>query len=254
MSRKILHRVLYGTTTPDPYQRDRLTIKPAILYGYSRHKLRFADYPAIIPAPAPSSSSTLSPSNGNGDGQGEHGEAEAEAEGPTVLGTLVTGLGDHDVFRLDIFEGDEYERQMVTAYPLSMSYPGPKHSILNDLEGNGHGNGNGNGNENENGGRRGAKEQGMQVETYVWIEERKRLEDSEWDFEEFVREKMGRWVGEGVKNQDIEGKSHCQSGSGEGEGYEGGERASFKGGFDFVLVWEAGCGFVDGLRERGCAG
>jgi len=31
----------------------------------------------------------------------------------------------------------------------------------------------------------------------VWISGEESLEDKEWDFEEFVREKMGRWVGVG---------------------------------------------------------
>lgn len=35
----------------------------------------------------------------------------------------------------------------------------------------------------------------VQVEAYVWAEGMEQLEDEEWDFEDFVREKMGRWVG-----------------------------------------------------------
>ena len=33
-------------------------------------------------------------------------------------------------------------------------------------------------------------------ETYIWIAKREELEEREWDFDEFVREKMRRWVGE----------------------------------------------------------
>lgn len=33
------------------------------------------------------------------------------------------------------------------------------------------------------------------AEAYVWAEGMEMLEDEEWDFEDFVRDKMGRWVG-----------------------------------------------------------
>lgn len=36
----------------------------------------------------------------------------------------------------------------------------------------------------------------MEAETYVWAEDITGLEDGEWDFEEFRREKMGRWIGD----------------------------------------------------------
>jgi hypothetical protein len=35
----------------------------------------------------------------------------------------------------------------------------------------------------------------VEVEAYVWVAGNQRLEAREWDFGEFVREKMGRWVG-----------------------------------------------------------
>lgn len=35
----------------------------------------------------------------------------------------------------------------------------------------------------------------VEAETYIWIDERELLEESEWDFAEFVREKLVRWAG-----------------------------------------------------------
>ena len=83
-----------------------------------------------------------------------------------MRGTYVEGLTDGDIWRLDIFEGEEYERRRVRC------------RVLRDGEGEG--------------------EEGEEVEaeTYVWKEEgRELLEMGEWDFEVFRREKMGRWVG-----------------------------------------------------------
>ena len=47
----------------------------------------------------------------------------------------------------------------------------------------------------------------MEAETYVWAEGVKSLEDGEWDFEEFRREKMGRWVG---NDEEYEGEPQIQ--------------------------------------------
>lgn len=57
---------------------------PAVLHGYQRHRVRHADYPAILPI-----------------------------KGSSVRGTYVTGLTDADIWRLDIFEGSEYRRDKV---------------------------------------------------------------------------------------------------------------------------------------------
>lgn len=42
----------------------------------------------------------------------------------------------------------------------------------------------------------------VEVETYVWIAGEELLEAGEWDFEEFTRDKLKRWVG----NQQYEGE------------------------------------------------
>jgi hypothetical protein len=61
-----------------------LTIQDAILHDYCRHRVRYCDYPGILPE-----------------------------KGRTVRGTYVTGLTDGDIHRLDSFEGGEYERVKV---------------------------------------------------------------------------------------------------------------------------------------------
>ncbi|MCJ1427965.1 hypothetical protein MMC29_005872, partial [Sticta canariensis] len=141
MAPQVLYRVCFGTPNPPLFQRSSLTITPALLLGYACHKVRFCDYPAIIP-----SSSTSS-----------------------VHGTYVSGLTDGDIWRLDIFEGDQYVRKKLKIKTLTK---------LRDGTGEG----------NVEGGE-------VEVETYVWIAGDELLEEGEWDFDEFTREKLKSWVG-----------------------------------------------------------
>ncbi|KAF2170759.1 hypothetical protein M409DRAFT_63830 [Zasmidium cellare ATCC 36951] len=128
MAPSVLHRVVHGT--PDPTYPHNLTTTPALLPSHRRHRVRHADYPAILPHPT-----------------------------STVRGTYVTGLTAADIWRLDIFEGGEYSRQKVRV------------KVGDD-----------------------GKE--VEAETYIWIAGEENLEEGEWDFEEFKREKMRFWVGE----------------------------------------------------------
>lgn len=89
MAPGVLHRVIHGTPNPEPWQRNLLTIRPALLQSHRRHRVRHADYPAILPH-----------------------------SGSTVRGTLVTGLTSGDIYRLDIFEGSQYSRESVTVQVL----------------------------------------------------------------------------------------------------------------------------------------
>lgn len=157
MARPVLHRVCHDTSTPTPFQESLLVIKPALLYNYTRRKIRGRDYPAIIPTstppptakiPAPSTLST----------------STTHPPTPCVRGTFVTGLTSADLYRLDIFEADEYVRKTVIV------------TVLDEKDGVG-------------------EVEEVQAEAYVWAEGMEQLEDEEWDFEDFVRDKMGRWVG-----------------------------------------------------------
>lgn len=178
MAPPVLHRVIYGQTSNVPqFQKDSLRIRPAILHRHQRHKVKNADYPAILPA----NMSTL------------------------VRGTLVEGLTDGDIWRLDIFEGYEYERRKVSVRVLEQSETGPGATTEgmgdvtvkeeNNVEG-----------------------EEVEAEVYVWTAGKHRLEPEEWDFSEFIRDKMSRWVGreaaetdEGFQGrQSIIGASHRQ--------------------------------------------
>ena len=84
MAPPVLYRVIYGTSSPQPIDfpaMQYLTIKPALLHNYRRHRVHGCDYPAIRPE-----------------------------EGGVVRGNLVMGLTGGDVNRLDIFEGEAYVR------------------------------------------------------------------------------------------------------------------------------------------------
>ncbi|KAL8809240.1 MAG: hypothetical protein Q9200_003584 [Gallowayella weberi] len=149
MEPQVLHRVCYGTSTPTQFQATLLTIRPALLHDHCRHKVLYRDYPAVIPQKRSS-----------------------------VRGTYVKGLTDGDIFRLDIFEGNEYERRRVKIRLL-------------EVEGDEAGQGNVEGEE-------------VEVETYIWVAGEDELEDGEWDFGEFRREKMMHWVGGRKEYEEID--------------------------------------------------
>lgn len=154
MAPPVLHRVIYGTTSPEAWQKSLTTVRPALLQGYQRHKVKYADYPAILPAT---------------------GSVALGAAPPSVRGSLVTGLTDGDMWRLDIFEGSQYTRQKVRVKIL-------KHTALDAAI--------------DEDKLDDVVEAELDAETYVWSVDPEDLESEEWDFEEFRREKMWAWVGE----------------------------------------------------------
>jgi hypothetical protein len=151
MAPGVLHRVIHGTPSPEQWQRDLLTIRPALLYSHRRHRVRGAHYPAIIPNPSQPSS--------------------------CVRGTLVTGLTEGDIWRLDLFEGDQYKRDTVTV------------SILKDTIGLDQAAPIDEGKLDE------VVESEVQAQTYLWTDPISSLDPEEWDFEEFKRENMRAWMG-----------------------------------------------------------
>jgi hypothetical protein len=156
MAPPVLHRVIWGSQNPPtPAHASLLQIRPAVLHAHQRRKVKHADYPAVLPAKQNSS----------------------------VRGTLVEGLTDGDIWRLDIFEGSEYQRRKVTVRILD---PAKKQkddgeAVTNEVE------------------FEGAE---VEAETYLWIAGAERLEAEEWDFAEFVRDKMKRWVGREAAETD----------------------------------------------------
>ncbi|KAF3000072.1 hypothetical protein E8E13_001741 [Curvularia kusanoi] len=146
MAPPVLHRVIWGSSTPPtPAHASLLSIRPAILHAHVRRRVKGADYPAVTPSSATDS---------------------------CVRGTLVTGLTDGDIWRLDVFEGDEYKRRGVKVRALT------KEGGAGEKEG-----------------------EEVDAQTYIWVAGEQRLDPSEWDFEHFVKEKMGRWVGEEVDDE-----------------------------------------------------
>ncbi|KAF9737233.1 hypothetical protein PMIN03_003586 [Paraphaeosphaeria minitans] len=162
MAPPVLHRVIWGQSTPPtPAHASLLHIRPAILHAHQRRQVRHADYPAVLPS-SPSSS---------------------------VRGTLVTGLTDGDIWRLDIFEGDMYERRKV-----HVRYLEQKDSATDEGEG---GMGDLTAKEEDN-----IEGEEVEAETYIWVAPASHLQDEEWDFGEFVRDKMKRWVGREAAEMD----------------------------------------------------
>ncbi|RDX57429.1 hypothetical protein OH76DRAFT_1334528, partial [Lentinus brumalis] len=90
------------------HEGDHLRICPALLLvkpdiGDTEQR---ADYPAVLPD---SRSRELFASAGH---------AELPRDQRTVRGTFVQDLNDHDTHLLDLFEGNEYTREIVEVYPL----------------------------------------------------------------------------------------------------------------------------------------
>lgn len=154
MAPQVLYRVCYGSPHPTAAQRSLLKIRPSILHCYCRHRIRGCDYPCIVPSATSS-----------------------------VRGTLVEGLTDGDLWRLDVFEGDQYTRERVRVKVLLQ---------IGDENGDGNGEG-----------------EDIEAETYVWADDREDLEEGEWNFAEFHQEKLPRWIG-GSENYEGELRSSIQ--------------------------------------------
>jgi hypothetical protein len=163
MAPQVLHRVIHGHPDPEPWQKALLSFKPAVLHGYRRHRVHGADYPGIVPA-------------------------SEDAFADKVLGTLVSGLTDGDLHRLDLYEGSEYERRAVAVRPLrdsleldSSSGPQRTDGRLRDVLAAAEA-------------EIADEEDEVAAVTYVWIAGMDRLEAAEWDFETFKRDRMAWWV------------------------------------------------------------
>lgn len=101
-----------------------------------------------------------------------------EEAGHTVRGAVVTGLTKDNLEKLDYFEGSSYDRRVVRPKLLTQ---------VGDDKGEGN-------------------VEGEQVitESYVFLD-RESLEDKEWDFQEFRRDKLRKWTRAGYV---FEGKSY----------------------------------------------
>lgn len=185
MAPQVLHCVIFGQVNPEPWQKELISIRPAILHGHRRHRVKGEDYPGILPA-YPTSA---------------------------VLGSVVTGLSEADIYRLDKFEGSEYEKRKVnvqllglpitittspsgcarSSYSSKLDDRGSSEAISAVLETTAH-------EDLTDHHRTQVTNDEIEVYTYIWTAGDDKLEDAEWDFESFKREKMQWWVNADERN------------------------------------------------------
>lgn len=141
MTHEVFFRVCYNMYSDEAKPPELVThhgFLPAVLHGYKRHRVRFADYPGIV-----------------------------THEGGTVRGVVVSNITEMMAKRLDWFEGDGYRRIKA------------KVAILDKV-------GNNFGEDNR-------EDEVIEVVTYMFTDP-KDLEEEEWDFEHFKREKLKNWA------------------------------------------------------------
>ncbi|KAH8989163.1 hypothetical protein EDB86DRAFT_2944171 [Lactarius hatsudake] len=179
MHPRILKRVLENDAS-------HLKICPSILSDYMRHKVKNADYPAILHCER---------------SKGLLGR-ELTPEESCIRGTLVSGLTAEDVALLDAFEGDLYVRLQVFVRPLGPFKPVPVDTATSgavedslipaDLPPS-----------------PAASElaQTVPAQTYAWGREDSDLDDELWSFDEFVQKNAWKWIDHGAgpqRNDDRE--------------------------------------------------
>ena len=91
-------------------------------------------------------------------------------------------MTEGDRWRLDIFEGDQYTRQKVKVKVLRDK------GMLESAAESRQQTSNADGDEIE---------EEAECESYVWTNPASELDPAEWDFEEFKRDKMKAWMGDG---------------------------------------------------------
>ncbi|KZT73537.1 hypothetical protein DAEQUDRAFT_721594 [Daedalea quercina L-15889] len=150
------------------HEGQKLEICAALLLDHTRHQIKHADYPAVLPY-----------------SQSRHlYEHDLAPEERVVRGTLVKGLEDADIELLDTFEGD-YTRENISAYPLGPFVPlsSPESSAavplgtpppLPPLD---------------------ALSEPVPAQTYVWSQPLSQLSPAIWEYADFVRDSAHKWVG-----------------------------------------------------------
>ncbi|TFK45834.1 hypothetical protein OE88DRAFT_1739948 [Heliocybe sulcata] len=166
---KILKRVIGNDGS-------HLRICPAVLLEHTRHHIKNADYPAVVPY----------------ERSQVFFDKPLEPEERSVRGTLVVGLNQLDMDLLDTFEADEYTRSTVPVHPLSPlvplnavtdnpSFPSPNAiapSIAPSLP------------------PLSSLPSPIDAQTYIWTHPLSDLKKEIWEYETFVRENAWKWTGE----------------------------------------------------------
>ncbi|KAI9664211.1 MAG: hypothetical protein M1831_002390 [Alyxoria varia] len=195
-----------------PFPSDSVKLRPAILPRHRRYRVKEGDYPALLPGPGDAKNTSERAVD-------ETGEDFVTQQNRTyeVRGTYVTGLTASDFVRLDQFEGDEYERRIVKARPLTPSEGPSEQPLYNKNENKGISRSdfytkstlsgattdghlepvNATDSESLPIGTGAQRDEEVETQTYIWRAGRSALEmDGEWDFDEFVREKAWAWTNE----------------------------------------------------------
>ncbi|KAI5812328.1 hypothetical protein BZA77DRAFT_324300 [Pyronema omphalodes] len=178
----VLFSKIHGCSEPYFHQIRNLKFHGATLSNFSRHQLPDVVYPGITPNP-----------------------------GKEVHGTLVTGLTNRDVLKLDVYESWDYDRVKVKVRVLDKEAKSSgDNSDSSDCEGSQLGNReNSEGDYGKDAQDNGTLVGGEMVECWVYLYNRPAniLKGSEWDFREFCQVKMPGWFGPGVvmySDQDVE--------------------------------------------------
>ncbi|ETW82978.1 hypothetical protein HETIRDRAFT_439553 [Heterobasidion irregulare TC 32-1] len=151
-----------------------LELCPAVLMDHTRHHVKRADYPAVLPYAKSK----------------QMFDRDLNYEERSVRGTLVIGLTESDIRLLDLFEGNEYERTPVFVHPLApfLTLPSsvvptseaqlsvapptaPPLPLPSELA------------------------EAVPAETYIWIDKVTYLDAKLWSYDDFIKEKLHNWVG-----------------------------------------------------------
>ncbi|KAI0690172.1 hypothetical protein BC835DRAFT_1281517 [Cytidiella melzeri] len=170
------------------HQGDSLEICPALLLEHTRHEIKYADYPGVIPY---HKTRQLLEQNGR--------SPDLAPDERTVRGTLVKGLSTNDIELLDCFEGNEYSRENIAVHPLGpfVSLPStspassseivpadpPSIPVLDTIS---------------------TTHPPVQAHTYIWVDSLAQLKPEVWDFADFVRTNAWKWVGDGKAVEENE--------------------------------------------------
>ncbi|KAG6899298.1 hypothetical protein C0993_011460 [Termitomyces sp. T159_Od127] len=168
MHPKVLQRVI-------GHKGSLLEICPAVLLNYTRHKVKRAEYPGMVPY---EQSNVLLCH-------------DLPLEDRSVRGTLVIGLSPKDIALLDTFEGDDYVRKGVDVHPLSTfvklsQYPVDDETLIPS--------------------KPPALPETLappfRTDTYVY-NMLDRLEPDLWSFEDFVKKNAWKWYREQLPEDDV---------------------------------------------------
>ncbi|EJD49577.1 PLP-dependent transferase [Auricularia subglabra TFB-10046 SS5] len=139
-----------------------LKAAPAILMDHTRVRIHERDYPAVVPSAK---------------AQDLLFKAPLSPEQRSVQGILVSGITQQDMALLDDFEAEEYARELLPVTPLAPETPLDGLNVVPDMHKLPDG-----------------SEPTVHAMVYIWAGDYNQLKAEAWSYEEFVREKMWRWV------------------------------------------------------------